>query len=29
MVLLGEFSSSASWLGGAYENEYALENGGW
>jgi|WetSurMetagenome_2_1015567.scaffolds.fasta_scaffold42846_2 hypothetical protein len=29
MALLGNFGISASWLGGVYENEYTLENGGW
>jgi hypothetical protein len=29
MALLGKFGTSASWLGGTYENEYALENGAW
>jgi hypothetical protein len=29
MALLGEFGKSASWTGGVYENEYALEDGVW
>jgi hypothetical protein len=29
MALLGKFGSSASWLGGVYENEYAVEKGVW
>ncbi len=29
ITLLGKFGTSASWLGGVYENEYALENGVW
>jgi hypothetical protein len=29
MALLGKYGSSASWLGGVYENEYILQNGVW
>jgi len=29
MALLGNFGASASWTGGAYENEYILQNGVW
>ena len=27
--MLGEFGKSASWRGGVYENEYALDKGVW
>ena len=29
VAMLGTFGTSATWLGGIYENEYALENGVW
>jgi hypothetical protein len=29
MALLGKFGSTAAWLGGIYENEYAIEKGTW
>jgi hypothetical protein len=29
IAMLGKFASSASWLGGVYENEYSMENGVW
>ena len=29
LAMLGDFGKSASWVGGIYENEYAIENGVW
>jgi hypothetical protein len=29
VAMMGKFGASASWRGGIYENEYALENGVW